>query len=161
MPTSYKVLGADGQRARALPPTPRACSRLPSRSSHLVWHFPKPHHTRLFQPRVPGVQGVNAVPKERTGDRGLLTPAGAPSAPLPRPGHWGGPRQAHGLPSCRGRIHSDPNPNGRTWCLLPWGGPGSRVRGRSTPAVQARCVPPALGFGWLLNTRQRKRETIV
>lgn len=132
-------------RPRRSRPTPGARGRPPSRGAYLVGHFSEPHHTRLLQPRVPGVQRVHAVPEEPAGDKGLLTPPEPPAGPRRLAQGTreapSGPRPTGARPSCGGRVHSQtPTPTAAR------GGPGSRVRGGEPPQCRWAASPPPQGL---------------
>lgn len=56
--SSPKCPGLCPQCAAAAAPSPP-----PRPYGYLVGHFSQPHHSGLFQPRVPGVQGMHAIPE--------------------------------------------------------------------------------------------------
>ena len=137
-------------------PTPGVRGHPVSRGAYLVGHFSEPHHARLLQPRVPGVQRVHAVPEEPAGDGGLLTPPqAAHRAPPPRPGHRGGPVRptANRRPAVLWgtRPLADPNPHGRT------GRPRQPGQGGEPPQCRWAASPRPQGLLGC-STPERERE---
>lgn len=71
-------------------------------SGYLVGHFSKPHHSSLFQPRIPGVQDMHTIPTNRGRQRTNSVHT------LPNGTHYAkeppGPKCPYDLPKGRART---------------------------------------------------------